>query len=176
MLEETVSPDDLLAAERAFVRTQASMRLDVFGQVVLHLEALGADGAGERTQVQVLHFDVAVAHALQRVRFAAVTEVDFGRRRERRARGGRGRLRDPGDLGRSRRQLVGRRRQGTLGDLPRGLLDLIVGLERDVRFVVLVFIGQLGVGQSPLVPQSVGVLLRLAALALSETSVRLDAS
>lgn len=146
MLEETVSPDDLLAAERALVRTQASVRLDVFGQVVLHLEALGADGAGEWTQVQVLHFHVAVAHALQRVRFAAVTEVDFGRRRERRARGGRGRLRDPGKLRRSRRQLVGRRRwQGTLGNLPRGLLDFVVGLERDVRFVLLVFVQQLGV-------------------------------
>ncbi len=144
MLEETVSPDDLLAAERALVRTQASVRLDVFGQVVLHLEALGADGAGERTQVQVLHFHVAVAHALQRVRFAAVTEVEStGRRRERRARGGRGRLRDPGKLGRSRRQLG--RWQGTLGNLPRGLLDFVVGLERDVRFVLLVFVQQLGV-------------------------------
>lgn len=147
MLEETVSPDDLLAAERTLVRTQASVRLDVFGQVVLHLEALGADGAGERTQVQVLHFHVAVAHALQRVRFAAVTEVEStGRRRERRARGGRGRLRDPGKLGRSWRQLVGRRRwQGTLGNLPRGLLDFVIGLECDVRFVLLVFVQQLGV-------------------------------
>lgn len=146
MLEETVSPDDLLAAERALVGTQASVCLDVFGQVVLHLEALGADGAGERTQVQVLHLHVAVAHALQRVRFAAVTEVDFGRRRERRARGGRGRLRDPGELGRSRSQLVGRRRwQRTLGNLPRGLPDLVVGLERGVRFVLLVFVQQPGV-------------------------------
>lgn len=148
MFQETVSPDDLLAAERALVRPQTSVRLDVFGQVVLHFEALGAHGTGERAEVEVLHLYVPVPHALQRVGFAAVAVVNFacvGRPRERRGGGGerrrgtggnRGRPRGrrdglrPGHVRRSRCKLV---QQRPLGNLARGLLDLVVGLESAVR-------------------------------------------
>lgn len=55
------------------------MGLQVLGQVVLHLEALGAHRAGEGPQVEVLHLDVAVTHALQGVGLPTVAEVHFAR-------------------------------------------------------------------------------------------------
>lgn len=163
VFQETVPPDDLLAAEDTLVRSQASVSLDMFGQVVLHFEALGAHRTGERTEIQVLHLDVAVAHALQRVGFTAVAVVNFarvGRPRERRRGGserrrGRGRnggglrhRRDglgPREIGGSRHKLVGgHREQRTLGNLPRGLLNLIVCLELPIgesAHVYSVFVG-----------------------------------
>lgn len=101
VFEETVPPDDLLATESALVRPQGAVGLHVLGQMVLHLEALGADGAGEGAQVQVLHLDVAVSHALQREGFTAVAEVHFaciGREGGRGRGGGHGRGRR-GDRG-----------------------------------------------------------------------------
>lgn len=87
VFEETVPPDDLLATDVALIRPQGAVRLHVLGQVVLHLETLGTDGTDEGPQVQVLHLDVTVSHALQREGFTAVAEVHFacvgceGRRR-----------------------------------------------------------------------------------------------
>lgn len=49
----------------------------MFSQMVLHLKGLVANRALERAQVQVLHFDMAIPHALQGVGFTAVAVVDF---------------------------------------------------------------------------------------------------
>lgn len=79
MPEEAVSPNHLLPTQAALVRPQPAVSLEVLGEMVLHLERLGADRAPEWPQIEVLHLHVTVAHALQGVCFAAVAEVDLAR-------------------------------------------------------------------------------------------------